>query len=82
MFGSVALCNSVDQWATQMGTFLIESIRAYTAVDDDPAKYQRLTVEDVYRSTEVRPIPHGGKLYVPRRKATMPAPKGRPAPAV
>jgi hypothetical protein len=69
IFCTIALCNGVSDWATQMGTFMIEGVRAYTAKDDDPQKYARLSVEDIYASTTIRPKPGGGKRYVPRRKA-------------
>jgi hypothetical protein len=67
MFGSVALCNSVAEWATQMGTFMIEAIRAYADADEDPRKYAHLTVEDIERSTPMRPVRGGGVRYIPRR---------------
>jgi hypothetical protein len=70
MFCSIALCNNVEQWATQMGTFMIEAIRAYTAEDDDPGRYERLTIDDVYAVTPMRPVPGGGKKYEPRRRAS------------
>jgi hypothetical protein len=69
MFCSVALGNSVTEWAKQMGTFMIEAIRAYTADDDDPQQYARLSIDDVYASTPMRPVPGDGKRYVPRRRA-------------
>lgn len=72
LFCAMALCNSVDEWSKQMGTFMIEAIRAYTE-DDDPQTYARLSVEDVYAATPWRPKQGGGVRYVPRRKKSAAA---------
>jgi hypothetical protein len=45
MLGPIALCNSVPEWAHQMGTFLIEAIRAYSVADDVNERYGHLSVE-------------------------------------
>jgi hypothetical protein len=77
MFGSVALCNNVTEWATQMGTFMIEAVRAYAFPEGDAVTYAHLSVEDVYASSPFRPKPGGGERYVPRRKAASKTRKKR-----
>lgn len=70
MFCSIALCNDVHEWSTQMGTFMIEAIRAYSEEGDQPEQYERLSVADVYAATPMRPVPGGGEEYRSRRRSS------------
>ena len=71
MICPMALCNSVEECATQMGTFMIEAIGAYATDDDDPERYARLSVEDVYAATPFRPRPGQGRRYESRRRPSV-----------
>jgi hypothetical protein len=67
----MALCNSVEECATQMGTFMIQAIAAYAEADDEPARYAHLSIDDVYAATPMRPRPGEGKRYDSRRRASV-----------
>jgi hypothetical protein len=67
MLAPLARCNSVEEWSKQMGTFMIESIRAYSEDEADAAHYDLLTVEDINAATPFEPKPGKGVRYKSRR---------------
>ncbi len=69
VFGSLAFCNSVDEWAAHAGDFMLEALRLILWTEEsDARKYDTLSVADIEASTRVRPIQGGGKPFIPRRK--------------
>jgi hypothetical protein len=72
MLCPISFCNDVSEWATQMGTFMIEAIRVYSSTDQDESQFAQLSVKDIRETTPMHPVEGAGKRYIPRRK-TAPA---------
>ncbi len=66
LMGGIAQSNSVTEYTREFRRFVIEIVRAYWGEEQDPHRYDRLTVEEALSETLSKRRVGGGKLWVPR----------------
>ncbi len=70
LMGGIAQSNSVIEYTREFRRFVIEIVRAYWGEEQDPHRYDRLTVEEAFSETLSKRRVGGGKLWVPRTART------------
>ncbi len=66
LMGGIAQSNSVIEYTREFRRFVIEIVRAYWGEEQDPHRFDRLTVEEAFSETLSKRRVGGGKLWVPR----------------
>jgi hypothetical protein len=70
LMGGIAQSNSVIEYTREFRRFVIEIVRAYWGEEQDPHRYDRLSVEEAFSETLSKRRVGGGKLWVPRTART------------